>query len=112
MSPNNVPTFAEALISGGTPTVDNVTVLSSAEYTTLGTAGNFAKLVRILPPGLLGRRGNIVTEKAGIYPRNAVAAFVRNLVHGPVSFGRPGTTSVVSFKFLFCIIWFCYLRSP
>ena len=62
MSTNNVPTFAEPLIGGGAPAVNNIAVLSLAKYTPRGTAGNFAELVRILSPGLLTGRGNVVTD--------------------------------------------------
>lgn len=45
MSPNNTPSFTDAVLTGGTPVVDNITVFPLSEYTTRGISGDFAKVV-------------------------------------------------------------------
>lgn len=46
MSYNNLPSFTDTVLTGGTPAVDNATVFPLTEYTSRGLAGDFAQLVR------------------------------------------------------------------
>ncbi len=50
MSYNNLPSFTDTVLAGGTPAVDNITVFPLTEYTTRGLAGGFAKLVHSIRP--------------------------------------------------------------